>query len=139
MMNTKIYKQVHELATSLMDAATNEDRESFEGLYEELKGVCVEYDNTDKDHPVQWETLADFTEDLAEAVALYQKALEKAESINSKDFMSSILFSMATLQSELGDTQSAIEGLKKAQVAANKIEDKDLKSEISDLLGELEG
>ena len=138
-MNTKIYKQVHEFATSLMDAANKEDRESFEALYEQLKQVCIEHDETEKDHPVQWETLADFTEDLAEAVVLYQKALIKAEAINSKDFISSILFSMATLQSELGDIDSAIEGLKKAQISANKIEDKDLKLEIVALLDELEG
>ena len=129
-MNTKLYKQVHMLAGELMKAASKEDRESFTS--------CDENDGTDKDHPVQWETLADFTEDLEEAVALYSKALAKAVIINSKDFMSSIAFSMATLQVELGLKEAAIESLKSAVVSANKIEDKELKAEINELLEELE-
>ncbi|MFT6327532.1 MAG: hypothetical protein ACJAYK_002526, partial [Crocinitomicaceae bacterium] len=68
----------------------------------------------------------------------YAKALVKAEAINSKDFMSSIAFSMATLQVELGLEDAAIESLQKAQVSANKIEDKELKTEITELLEELQ-
>ena len=86
---------------------------------------------------MQWETLADFTEDYDEALALYQKALDKATQINAKDYMSSIAFSMAVLQKELGQTDAAIENLKNAKITSNKIEDKALKNEIHDLLAEL--
>jgi tetratricopeptide (TPR) repeat protein len=137
-MNTKLYKQVHKLAGELMKAASKEDRETFTSLFAQLQIICDENEETDKDHPVQWETLADFTEDLEEAVAAYAKALLKAEALNSKDFMSSIAFSMAGLQLELGQVEEAIENLHKAKVSANKIEDKELKAEISDLLEELE-
>ena len=78
--------------------------------------------------------MADFTEELADAVAGYEKALEKATAINSKDHMSSIAFSMATLQIELGQTDAAIKNLQDAKISANKIADKDLKKEIDDLL-----
>jgi hypothetical protein len=137
-MNTKLYKKVHQLAGNLMKAAVKEDRETFTALFGELQSICDDNEQTDKDHPVQWETLADFTEDLAEAVSAYAKALVKAEAINSKDFMSSIAFSMATLQVELGLEDAAIESLQKAQVSANKIEDKELKTEITELLEELQ-
>jgi hypothetical protein len=137
-MNTKLYKKVHQLAGNLMKAAVKEDRETFTALFGELQSICDDNEQTDKDHPVQWETLADFTEDLAEAVTAYAKALVKAEAINSKDFMSSIAFSMATLQVELGLEDAAIESLQKAQVSANKIEDKELKTEITELLEELQ-
>ncbi len=136
-MNTKLYKKVHQLAGDLMKAAVKEDRDAFAILFSELQAICDDNEDTDKDHPVQWETLADFTEDLPEAVAAYAKALTKAEAINSKDFMSSIAFSMATLQVELGLEEAAIENLQKAQISANKIEDKGLKAEITDLLEEL--
>ena len=33
------------------------------------KAICIENENTAKDHPVQWETLADFT-DLPEGVEI---------------------------------------------------------------------
>jgi hypothetical protein len=138
-MNTKIYKEVHGLAEALMTAAGKEDRETFESLYADLELICTSNEDTDKDHPVQWEALADFTEELEGAIKVYEKALLKAEEINSKDYISSIAFSLATLQIELEDTESAVENLNKAKISSNKIEDKELKAEIHDLLTELDG
>ena len=134
MMNTKIYKSVHNLAEKLMQAASKEDRRAFDSLYAELKAICIDNENTEKDHPVQWETLADFTEELEDALVIYEKALEKSTAINSKDYMSSIAFSMATLQIELGQTDAALNNLRDAKVSANKIEDKELKIEIDELM-----
>lgn len=134
MMNTKIYKAVHGLAEKLMKAANRQDSEQFHTLYAELKALCVEHENSEKDHPVQWETLADFTDDLDEAIVIYEKALEKATAINSKDFMSSIPFAMASLQVELGHTEAAIKNLEAAKISANNIMDEELRSEIDELL-----
>ena len=134
MMSTKIYKSVHSLAEKLMKAANKGDSKEFDLLFLELKTICLDNENTDKDHPVQWETLADFTDELDDAVVAYAKALEKSVAINAKDYISSIGFSMAGLQIELGQTDAAIENLKNAKVSANKIEDKVLKVEIDELL-----
>ncbi len=137
MMNTKIYKAVHTLAEQLMQAASQEDRNRFDKLYSQLKAICIENEHSEKDHPVQWETLADFTEDLAEALDIYAKALEKSKAINSKDHLSSVAFAMASLQVELGQTDAAIKNLQDAKVSANKIEDKAFKIEIDALLNQL--
>ncbi|KTF14444.1 MULTISPECIES: tetratricopeptide repeat protein [unclassified Pseudoalteromonas] len=137
MMNTKVYKAVHDLAEELMNAANKNDRKRFELLFSKLKAICEENENTSKDHPVQWETLADFTEELEEAITTYEKALAKSIAINNKDHMSSVAFSMATLQLELGQKEEAIKNLQSAKVSANKIEDKELKAEIHDLLESL--
>ena len=137
MMNIKVYKAVHDLAEQLMEAANRNDRKRFELLFSRLKAICEENENTSKDHPVQWETLADFTEELEEAITTYEKALQKSVAINNKDHMSSVAYSMATLQIELGQTNEAIKSLKNAKVSANKIEDKALKAEIHDLLESL--
>jgi DNA repair exonuclease SbcCD ATPase subunit len=134
MINTKIYKAVYNLSEKLMEAAKNENREAFDSLYAELETICIDNEDTDKDHPEQWETLADFTEELDDAVKGYEKALEKATAINSKDHMSSIAFSMATLQIELGQIGAAIKNLQAAKISANKIKDKNLKVEIDELL-----
>ncbi|NQY36517.1 MAG: tetratricopeptide repeat protein [Alteromonadaceae bacterium] len=136
-MNTKIYKRVLSLTDSLMTAAQEQNQTRFDGYYLELKQLCEDNENTDKDHPVQWETLADFTDDLALAITIYEQALVKAEAINSKDFRSSIGFSIAALKVELGDKTSAIEHLEKAKISCNKIVDKELKAEIHDLLEKL--
>jgi len=137
MMSTKIYKAVHDLAEQLMAAAKKDDRKLFETLYTQLKTICDENENTPKDHPIQWETLADFTEELEEAVVGYEKALQKSIAINSKDHMSSIGYSMATLQIEIGQKEAAISSLQQAKVSANKIPDTDLKAEIDQLLQSL--
>ena len=134
MINTKLYKAVYSLSEKLMAAAKKDNIEVFGALYAELNAICLDNENTEKDHPEQWETLADFTEDLKDAVAGYEKALQKAMVINSKDHMSSIAFSMATLQLELDETEAAVKNLQDAKVSANKIADKDLKKEIDDLL-----
>ncbi|MGI1677605.1 MAG: hypothetical protein K6L75_02655 [Cellvibrionaceae bacterium] len=137
MMNTKIYKSVHSLAEQLMKAANKEDQEAFDALYAELKTICIDNENTDKDHPVQWEALADFTEELEDAVKVYEKALKKSIAIDSKDYMSSIAFSMATLQLQLDQTDAAIKNLQAAKINAKKIEDDSLKAEIDELLTKL--
>ncbi|MCO7246906.1 tetratricopeptide repeat protein [Halomonas sp. Mc5H-6] len=137
MINTKIYKAVYELAEKLMKAATKDDRETFDALYAELRAICVDNESTDKDHPEQWETLADFTEELEDALAGYEKALEKANAIDSNDHRASIGFSMAMLQAEAGQTDAAIASLRQAKTSAQGIEDDELKADIDELLKKL--
>ncbi|WP_296237528.1 tetratricopeptide repeat protein [Psychrobacter sp. UBA5136] len=137
MINTKIYKSIYVLAEKLLEADSKNDQKTFDALYGQLKDLCIENEKSDKDHPEQWETLADFTEDLDKALVIYQKALDKAAVINSKDHLASIAFSMAELQIELGQTDAAIKSLQSAKISANKIEDKEFKAEISDLLAKL--
>ncbi|MFK3917900.1 tetratricopeptide repeat protein [Psychrobacter sp. NPDC078501] len=137
MINTKIYKAIYTLAEELLEADRRGNQEKFDSLYAELKAICTDNENTDKDHPEQWETLADFTEDLNAALVIYDKALAKATAINSKDHMSSIAFSMAVLQLETGEKEAAIQSLQNAKVTANKIEDKEFKVEIDEMLTKL--
>ena len=137
MINTKIYKAIYTLAEELLEADRIGNQAAFDGFYAELEAICNDNENTDKDHPEQWETLADFTEDLDEALVIYQKALDKAAAINSKDHLASIAFSMAELQIELGQTEAAIENLQNAKISANKIEDREFKVEINELLAKL--
>jgi len=137
MLNTRLYKSVHTLAEKLVEAADKEDRETFDALYAELKAICIENEGTEKDHPVQWETLADFTEEVEDAVDVYEKALAKAVDINEKDYMASIAYSIATLLIELGQTDEAIKRLQDAKINANKSEDTELKADIEALLATL--
>lgn len=137
-MNTKIYKRVLSLTGELLTAAEQKNEKRFNGYYAELKLLCEENENTDKDHPVQWETLADFTDDLSIALTIYEQALAKAEAINDKDFLSSIGFSLATFNAELGNQTAALSYAEQAKIHSNKIVDKELKAEIHDLLVKLQ-
>ena len=136
MINTKIYKSIYLLAEQLLEADSKNDQQAFDALYAQLKDLCIENEKSDKDHPEQWETLADFTEDLDAALVIYEKALGKATAINSKDHMASIAFSMAELQYELGQKDAAIKSLQNAKISANKIEDREFKVEIDQLLAQ---
>lgn len=137
MINTKIYKAIYTLAEDLLEADRIGNQQAFDALYAELKAICTDNENNDKDHPEQWETLADFTADLDGALVIYDKALAKATAMNSKDHMSSIAFSMAVLQLEMGEKDAAINSLQNAKITANKIEDKEFKVEIDELLTKL--
>ena len=137
MINTKIYHSIYVLAEKLLEADSANDKKSFDMLYIQLKELCIENEKGNKDHPEQWETLADFTEDLDEALVVYQKALDKAAAIDSKEHLSSIAFSMAELQNELGQTEAAIKSLQIAKATASKLDDKAFRVEISKMLAEL--
>ena len=137
MINTKIYHSIYVLAEKLLEADSANDKKTFDMLYVQLKELCIENEKGNKDHPEQWETLADFTEDLDEALLIYQKALDKAAAIDSKEHLSSIAFSMAELQSELGQTEAAIKSLQNAKITASKLDDRAFRVEISEMLAEL--
>ncbi len=137
MINTKIYKAVYKLAEELLEADRIGDHAAFDGFYAQLESLCYDNEDTEKDHPEQWETLADFTAEREEALVKYEKALAKATAINSKDHMSSIAFSMAVLQIEMAQKDAAIISLQNAKISANKIEDREFKTEIEALLASL--
>ncbi len=137
-MNTRVYKEVHRLAKALMTAAQKKDQASFDGHYTKLKQLCELHDGSDKDHPVQWETLGDFTDDFDLAISIYDKALSKAKAKNAQEYMASIGYSVALLKVELGDTQAALVSLQQAKTNAQNIIDKDLKTEIQQLIKKLE-
>ena len=137
MINNKIYHSIYVLAEKLLEADSANDKKTFDMLYIQLKELCIENEKGNKDHPEQWETLADFTEDLDEALLIYQKAQNKAAALDSKEHLSSIAFSMAELQSELGQTEAAIKSLQNAKITASKLDDKAFRVEISKMLAEL--
>ena len=115
-MNTNLYKQVHRLAIELLKADDENNQANFTAHYNHLKQLCEDnVDDDHKNHPVQWETLADFTEDLEEALVIYQKALDYAVIREAIDYQASISFSMAQLLNEIERFDDAFEKAKAAK------------------------
>ena len=133
-MNSKLYKEVHSLATQLLAAAEKEDGDAFAQGYEQLKALCFDNEEEEKNHPVQWETLGDFSEDSDEAMLYYKKALGFADEIQAKDYMTSISYAMALLQQEVGDNEQALALAHQAAEYAEKISDAELQQEVADLI-----
>jgi hypothetical protein len=115
-------------------AADEEDDERFINYYQQLKTLCDEYEDKAENHPVQWETLADFTEDITEAMAIYQKAMAYAQSINADDYIASISYAMAMLFKEQDKKEQAVDSALIADKHATKTEDQQLQREIKQLL-----
>lgn len=137
-MNTKIYKEVHRQAIELLKAADSENEEKFMQIYSELKALCEDNENDDvKNHPVQWEALADFTDDTEAALVVYQKALAYAQAIDAHDYIASIGYSMAMLLNESEQKEAALVLASQASESIPHISDSELKREIYALIKEL--
>lgn len=134
MLSTKLYKKVHTLAEDLLTAAHKGNEAAFEEMYQTLRRLCEEHETTEKNHPVQWETLADFTEDSDEALVLYQKALKIAEAESAHDYIASINFAMAVMLKELGNNEQALIRAENAHAQTGNISDEELKQEIINLI-----
>lgn len=130
-MNTKLYKQVHRLAIELLKSADANQEQKFKRSYDELKQICESNEADDhKNHPVQWETLADFTEDLNEAIAIYKTALACAVRRETIDYQASISFSMALLLNEMEQFDEAFELAKSAKQLCEQVDDSELLREV---------
>lgn len=138
MLSTKLYKKVHTLAEGLLSAAHKDDEVTFEALYSELRVLCEEHEGTEKNHPVQWETLGDFAEESDDALVLYHKALGFAVAESAHDYIASINYSMAVLLKELGENEQALSAAKNAEAQSGHISDEELKADITQLIEALQ-
>jgi len=130
-MNTNLYKQVHRLAIELLKADGEGNDANFKEHYAQLKQLCEENaDDDHKNHPVQWETLADFTEDRDKALTIYQQALDCAMLRESVDYQASISFSMAQLLNEIERFDEAFEKAQSAKTLCENIDDSELLREV---------
>lgn len=133
-MTPSFYKLIHQSAVDMMAAAQANDIESFNKLYESLKQICVENQQGKNNHPVQWETLADFTEDAVVAIDLYEKALAAAEKVKDREYIASIKYAMADRYCEIGNNELALSYAQQAKEIADKLDDTELQDEIRALL-----
>jgi hypothetical protein len=100
------WSRVSEAARSLVNATFAEDAVLRESQFEELRGVLAELREKYGPHPVLLETEADFIDEPAEQVQMYEQAIHLAE---AKGLISySIRLSLArVLLEESGDARRA--------------------------------
>lgn len=122
------------LATGLTNAREAEDTQRFWGLYNELKEYCEAQERAGVDHPFLWETLADYTDDVSAATAMYMKALRDAETPARVAYRASILFALAERQRTVGNTDLAYKHALAAHEAAKNLDDLELRRSISEFL-----
>ena len=137
-MNTEMYRNVHLLAVKLLKVDDAGDKEKFNAFYNELKDLCEQNEHDDGvNHPVQWEALADFTEDLDLAQSYYAKALLLAEALSAREYIASVCYSMGQIYLSSGDTEKAQQFASQAKENAHNSSDKELREDILSLLTQI--
>lgn len=122
-----------------MVAAANRDAEvEFYALYDQLNQLCEDTKGHKNDHPVLWETLADFTEENDQAIAYYRYAFDLADLLKDNEYKASIQYALAQRCIEQGRLEEAKLAVVKAEKFASFTEDEELQSEVRQLLNELD-
>jgi tetratricopeptide (TPR) repeat protein len=133
-MDSTIYSKVKDIAIDLANTSAIGDKRSHWEHYQKLLKICQENEKGIKDHPFQWESLADFTNDPEKALEIYEKALVLAESQELLEYSASVNFAMAEKYRELGIDSKAFKKAQLANELAKDLDDFDLRKDISGFL-----
>ncbi|MEI6895799.1 MAG: hypothetical protein V5789_14480 [Colwellia sp.] len=136
-MKAPLYDDILNICQEIASASSTENDELRLAGCKKLQVLCATNQNSPKDHPLQWEALADFTVDGDQAIDIYQVALAIAEKLTLPNFIASTYLAMAQRNAEFEEQDKAIELAKKANEAAKGIASGELKTEIADFLAQL--
>ncbi|MBU6952452.1 tetratricopeptide repeat protein [Hahella sp. HN01] len=128
------FDEIHQLAVDIVNASAEGDTKALWSNYQALRKLCENNEFSPRNHPFQWEALADFTCDLNQALKIYRKALRYANEKNLVDYSASITFAMANRLYDDGERDAARELLMEADKLAQSTNDLELRREISALL-----
>lgn len=123
-----------DLAIQIVHAGNCNDTRSQWALHNELRSAVERHEGTRADHPMHWETLADFTPNVNECIGIYTKAVKAAEARGFDERAASIYFQLAKTQYELGDKKEAELLARKASTLATKVANFALRDKVCGFL-----
>ena len=136
-MKAPLYNDILSICQEISNASNTDNDDLRLASCKKLQVLCATNQGSPKDHPLQWEALADFTEDGDQAMDIYEVALAIAEKLNLATFSASAYLAMAQRQVEFEEKEKALVFANKANDAAQTIDSKELKTEITELLTQL--
>ncbi|OUR79785.1 hypothetical protein A9Q75_11780 [Colwellia psychrerythraea] len=136
-MKAPLYADILAICQEIANASNTDNDELRLASCKKLQVLCATNQNSPKDHPLQWEALADFTDDGEQAMDIYEVALATAEKLALPVFTASAYLAMALRQVEFEEKEQALVFANKANEAAQTIESEELKTEIAELLSQL--
>lgn len=136
-MKAPLYNEILEICQNIANASEKDDDDARNNACGDLQKLCATNQNSPKDHPLQWEALADFTDDGDQAMDIYQIALSIAEKLKLDTFIASVYLAMAQRQQEFEENAKALEYANMATAAAKNISSEELKQEIQEFLSTL--
>jgi len=137
-MKAPLFNEILKISQDLADASAKDDENLRTQHYQALIKLCANNDNSPKDHPLQWEALADFTNDSEQALDIYQKGIASAEKLKLPNFIASIYLAMAERHREMAEHDQALTFANKANDLSESITNDELKSDISEFLQQLD-
>jgi len=136
-MKAPLYNDILAICQEIANASATDNDELRLTACKKLQVLCATNQGSPKDHPLQWEALADFTEDGDQAMDIYEVALATAEKLSLPTFTTSAYLAMALRQVEFEENEQALVFANKANDAAQSIESEELKTEVAELLAQL--
>jgi len=136
-MKAPLYDEILDICQQIANASAENNDDVRDNACKNLQKLCATNQGTPKDHPLQWEALADFTEDGDLAMDIYEIALDSANKLKQPTFTASIYLAMAQRQQEFEEVDKAIEYAKQAESASENIDNEELKEEIKAFLAEI--
>ena len=136
-MKAPLYNEILDICQNIANASEKDDEDARNSASGDLQKLCANNQNSPKDHPLQWEALADFTDDGDQAMDIYQIALAIAEKLKLATFITSVYLAMAQRQQEFEESSKALEYATMANTAAQTISSEELKQEVQELLSTL--
>ncbi|MCW8878414.1 MAG: hypothetical protein OQJ89_08825 [Kangiellaceae bacterium] len=129
-----LYDKVHQLALEMISSSETNDLQAMWHAYNSLEQLCKDNEYSSTDHPFQWEVLADFTNDPKTAIQLYHNALKLALKADFREYVASILISLAENYLELGERVLAWKEALAADQVARFTKNLRLRKEVSEFL-----
>lgn len=133
-MKAPLYDEILKICQDIAKASAASDEDARSEACKNLQKLCASNQDSPKDHPLQWEALADFTDDGDLAMDIYEIGLSTAEKLKLPTFSASIYLAMAQRQQEFEEQEKALEYGKKAEQASQEIDSDELKNDIKTFL-----
>ena len=133
-MKAPLYDEILKICQDIAKASAASDEDARSEACKNLQKLCASNQDSPKDHPLQWEALADFTDDGDLAMDIYEIGLSTAEKLKLPTFSASIYLAMAQRQQEFEEQDKALEYGKKAEQASQEIDSDELKNDIKTFL-----
>ncbi len=136
-MTSSLHSSLEKISSALLAAAEQADSDQYQQHYNTLYELCFEHEEGDSNHPLQWELLADFTEDHELAMSFYHKALGLADDLQLMDISASAQCALAHLLCEMGQFEQASSASLIALDFAEQCGDQGIQQQIKELQQDL--
>lgn len=136
-MKAPLFDDIISFSQNIADASASNNDDARELNYKALIKLCANNENTPKDHPLQWEALADFTLDSEQSIDIYQKGLDCAQRLALVNSSASIYLSMAMRYQEMEEIDKSKEYAQKSLELIEQLTNDDLKADIEEFVNTL--